>query len=68
MKQAAKGLLLQYVCNALKIKFTSTNTISYLLDVINESDESYINYPQKRFTGYVYPVRLCIKKAIQSAG
>ena len=60
---AAKGLL-QYVCNALDIKFTTTNSISYLLDVINESDESYINYPKKT-TGYVYPVRLCIKKAIQ---
>lgn len=65
-EQAAKGLL-QYVCNALKIKFTSTNTIPYLLDVINESDDSYTKYTQKRFTGFVYPVRPCIKKAIQRA-
>jgi len=63
---AAKGLL-QYVCNALKIKFTSTNTIPYLLDVINESDDSRKKYTKSRVTGFVYPVRPCIKKAIQRA-
>ena len=63
---AAKGLL-QYVCNALKIKFTSTNTIPYLLDVINESDDSHKKYTKSRVTGFVYPVRPCIKKAIQRA-
>ena len=32
--------------------------------MINESDGSLKNYPRKT-PGYVYPVRFCIKKAIQ---
>jgi len=65
-ERAAKGLL-QFVCNVLKIKYTTANSIHYLLDIINESDGSLSKYKPHKRGGYVYPVRPCVSKAIQAA-
>ena len=64
--RAAKGLL-HFVCDALEIKYTPTNSINYLLDIINENDGSLDKYKPQKGGGYVYPVRPCINQAIQKA-
>lgn len=64
-EMAAKGLL-QYVCNALHIRFQPTNSIPYLLEAINGTDKTMISQDFKN-NGYIYPVRPCIKSIIEKA-